>query len=74
MININSLFAYIMVLANLLPQSSMKETFIDELHNLLVKYTSFINQSLMGFPENYEDVLRKYAYVKRPRVKTEIED
>ncbi|MCR5826189.1 MAG: Abi family protein [Oscillospiraceae bacterium] len=53
----NSLFAYILVVIRRLPEEHMKLTLIAELYDLVNRYSRDLDLRLMGFPENYKEVL-----------------
>lgn len=53
----NSLFAYILVLIRRLPEEAMKSSLVYELKKIMEKYEGFIDLGVMGFPENYVQVL-----------------
>ncbi len=55
----NSLFAYILVVIQHLPEDSMKLRLIKVLKELINKYNDYIEIKLMGFPENFEEILIK---------------
>lgn len=56
---LDSLFAYILILLNRLPHLKDKENMIIEIDNIVKEYEEDIDFSLIGFPQNYEDILRK---------------
>lgn len=53
----NTLFAYIVMLANYLPDNTCKAQFQNDLYRLVAKYEKDIDISLMGFPPNWELLL-----------------
>lgn len=56
----NSLFAYIIVLTKRLPNTEYKIAFIDGLIKLIEENKDFVDIKLMGFPENYQEILNRY--------------
>lgn len=54
----NSLFAYALVLIKRLPEKTMKNSLVDDLSIVIEEYKQDINLSQIGFPENYEDLLK----------------
>ena len=53
----SSLFAYILVLIKRLPGEMEKMELIDRLDRLLQEFEDDINLQIIGFPENYRDIL-----------------
>lgn len=58
-IDVDSLFAYIIVLRQRLPNPSIKAEFLKELIDLIAGKPSSVDLKCMGFPNNYEDILKK---------------
>lgn len=56
----NSLFAYIIVLTKRLPNKTYKVEFVDGLIKLIEENKDFVDVKLMGFPENYKEILNRY--------------
>ena len=54
----DSLFAYILVLLKRLPDAKDKEDFINDITSIINEYMSYIDLMLIGFPVNFEDVLK----------------
>ena len=50
----STLFAYIVMLANYLPDNMCKAQFQNDLYKLVAKYENDIDVSLMGFPPNWD--------------------
>ena len=55
----NSLFAYTLVLLRRLPDEDSKKSLIDTVENVINEYKSDIDLKLIGFPENYLEIMRK---------------
>lgn len=53
----NSLFAYTLVLLKRLPEHKDKRDFVDAVQTVIEQYRDDIDMSLIGFPENYLDIL-----------------
>lgn len=53
----NTFFAYLLVLTRRLPSDEQKKEFIQEICDLVRKYTSLVDLSLIGFPIDYRAVL-----------------
>lgn len=53
----NSLFAYILVLLKRLPDKDSKRTLIKMVKDVMDKYKTDIDMSLIGFPNNYLDTM-----------------
>lgn len=53
----DSLFAYLLVLKWRLPENSMRKDFKNELVSLLRQYNDVVDLSLIGFPQNYINIL-----------------
>lgn len=53
----SSLFAYLLVLKWRLPTSEQRNNFQGNLFAILEEYTDVIDLSLIGFPENYRNIL-----------------
>lgn len=53
----DSLFAYILVLLKRLPDSKTKENLISDISTVINEYRNNIDLMLIGFPENYLDIL-----------------
>jgi abortive infection bacteriophage resistance protein len=54
----NSLFAYTLVLLKRLPDKESKKSFIQTLETLTEEYKDDIDMKLIGFPENYLEILK----------------
>ena len=54
----NTLFAYILVILRHLPEMNMKLLLINNIVDLVNEYSNVINISLLGFPDDYEIILR----------------
>lgn len=57
----NSLFAYILILLKRLPEQNSKIKFITELQEVINEHKEYIDMKLIGFPENYIEVLNNNA-------------
>ena len=53
----NSLFAYALVLLKRLPEQKSKRSFVDAVQTVIEQYQDDIDMSLIGFPENYMEIL-----------------
>lgn len=53
----NSLFAYTLVLLKRLPENKDKRDFVDAVHTVIEQYKDDIEMALIGFPENYLEIL-----------------
>lgn len=53
----NSLFAYTMVLLKRLPEAENKKNLVDGIKRIIEEYRDDIDVSLIGFPQNYEEIL-----------------
>lgn len=54
----NSLFAYTLVLLKRLPDEESKKSLILTIENLMEEYKDDIDMGLIGFPDNYLDIMR----------------
>ncbi len=54
----NTLFAYLLILMRNLPQKASKLSFIADLNAVIEKYMNDIDISKIGFPEDYEKLLK----------------
>lgn len=57
-INNNSLFAYSLVLLRRLPNLETKQLMVNDLYDVFDKNIEYIDLKLIGFPENYKEVLK----------------
>lgn len=53
----NSLFAYILVLLKRLPDENSKKSLIQTIEKAVNKYENDIDLKLIGFPENYSEIM-----------------
>lgn len=53
----NSLFAYVLMLIKRLPSDEERKQFRDKLNRLINKYDSDIDLNLIGFPNNYREIM-----------------
>lgn len=53
----DSLFAYVLVLHDRLPDQNIQIEFINDLNNVIKKYAEDIDLSQIGFPDSYYDIL-----------------
>jgi abortive infection bacteriophage resistance protein len=56
-VKINSLFAYVLVLLRRLPDVHMKKAMVSDVSGIIKCYQSYIDLSLIGFPDNFENLL-----------------
>ena len=61
----NTLFAYVLVLLQRLPDETSKNALVDELKNVINQYKDEIDMSLIGFPENYINIIEDNFLVAR---------
>ena len=54
----NSLFAYTLVLLKRLPDESSKKSLIQTVENVISEYSDDIDLKLIGFPENYMEIMK----------------
>lgn len=54
----NSLFAYSLVLLKRLPDSKSQWRFLTAIETVLDEYRDDIDMELIGFPDNYVDILK----------------
>ena len=54
----NSLFAYTLVLLKRLPGESSKKSLIQTVENVISEYSDDIDLKLIGFPENYMEIMK----------------
>ena len=54
----NSLFAYILVLLKRLPDESSKKSLIQTVESVIDEYRNDIDLNLIGFPENYLEIMK----------------
>ena len=54
----NSLFAYTLVLLKRLPDADSKKSLIQTIENVIDEYKSDIDLELIGFPENYLEIMK----------------
>ena len=54
----NSLFAYALVLLKRLPDESSKKSLIQTVENVISEYSDDIDLKLIGFPENYMEIMK----------------
>lgn len=54
----NTLFGYIIILAQLLPDNQYRKIFIDNLITIIEHYKPFITFSKIGFPNHYQTLLK----------------
>ena len=59
----NSLFAYTLVLLKRLPDEESKKSLVRTVETVIDEYRSDIDLSLIGFPENYLEIMRHHQYV-----------
>lgn len=57
----DTLFAYLIVLARLLPTDKLKKDFTDKIIHTVKKYEPYIELYAIGFPNSYENALRRYV-------------
>ena len=53
----NSLFAYTLVLLERLPYEGSKKSLIQTVENVISEYSEDIDLKLIGFPENYMEIM-----------------
>ncbi len=56
----NSLFAYTLVLLKRLPDEDSKKSLIRTVENVIADYRSDIDLRLIGFPDNYLEIMENY--------------
>lgn len=56
----NSLFAYTLVLLKRLPDEESKRSLIRTVENVISEYRSDIDLKLIGFPDNYLEIMNNY--------------
>ena len=54
----NSLFAYTLVLLKRLPDEQSKKSLVETIEAVISEYKSDINMKLIGFPENYLEIMK----------------
>lgn len=54
----NSLFAYTLVLLKRLPDEESKKSLVQTVETVIDEYRSDIDLSLIGFPENYLEIMK----------------
>ena len=54
----NSLFAYTLVLIKRLPDEQSKKSLIETIEAVISEYKSDIDLRLIGFPENYLEIMK----------------
>ena len=55
----DTLFAYILILIKRLPDKSIKREMVNDIYTIIEEYKSDIDLSLIGFPKNYNELLKK---------------
>ena len=60
----DTLFAYILVLIKRLPNNQERQTLINEIYNVINEYKNNIDLTLIGFPENYYELLNAQLSTK----------
>lgn len=58
----DSLFAYALVLLKRLPDVESKSKLMDSIQIVIEQYKADIDMALIGFPENYMEILRNNIY------------
>ena len=56
----NTLFAYIIVLIRRLPNDSNRQSLYNDICGLIKKYDNYIDYNLIGFSQNYQEILSHY--------------